>query len=263
MKDQIDSEGRITVNEEEKYLFDLQGFLVVEDALDQAQLRSLNLLVDRKVKEEVPLESETHRFGNTLLSWGQPFQDLVDNPRITPYLGELLGDPFRLDHDYLDIIHSGKGPIGTSLHGGAYPMHATHYFRCVNGTIRNGLFVVAYNLFDVNPGDGGFAAVAGSHKSSFQFPKGWQELESSQELPFVTKVTGKAGTAILFTEAMTHGTLPWRGLERRTIFYKYSPPALSWSSSYYNSGNFPNLTSRQKALLSPPSALLEPFLDVD
>lgn len=251
------------MNEEERYLFDLQGFLVVEDALDEGQLRALNLLVDQKVREEVSPDSHTHRFGNTLLSWGLPFQELVDNPRITPYLGELLGDPCRLDHDYLDIILSGKGPIGTSLHGGAYPLNSTHYFQCVNGTIRNGLFVVAYNLRDVNPGDGGFAAVAGSHKSSFRFPSQWKELESSQDLSFVTQVTGKAGTAILFTEAMTHGTLPWRGKERRTVFYKYSPQALSWSPRFYESGDFPNMTERQKALLSPPSALSKPFLDVN
>ncbi len=127
--------------------------------------------------------------------------------------------------------------------------------------MRNGLFVVAYNLYDVNPGDGGFAAVPGSHKSNFPFPAQWRELEGSQDLPFVTQVTGKAGTAILFTEAMTHGTLPWRGDERRTIFYKYSPPALSWSPVYYDAAVYPDLSERQQAILSPPSALQESFMN--
>ena len=242
------------MTEEEKYLFDLQGFLVVENALNQAQLRELNDILDQRIAEEMPADAHAHRFAHTLLHWGPAYRDLVDNPAVIPYLDELLGEDFRLDHEYLDIIRAGKGPIGTSLHGGAWPFHSTHYFRCLNGTMRNGLFVVAYNLYDVNLGDGGFAAVPGSHKSNFQFPAQWKELSESQEFPFVAQVTGKAGTAILFTEAMTHGTLPWRGNERRTIFYKYSPPALSWASKYYDAADYPDMTDRQKAILTPPRA---------
>ncbi len=249
------------MTEEERYLFDLQGFLVVEDALTPAQVQELNAILDQKIAHDVPADVHSHRFPQELLTWGKAYRDLVDNPTILPYLVELLGDPFRLDHDYLDIIRAGKGPIGTSLHGGAWPLHPTHFFRCVNGTIRNGLFVVAYNLYDVHPGDGGFAAVPGSHKSHFRFPAQWKELDGSQNFPFVAQVTGKAGTAILFTEAMTHGTLPWRGHERRTIFYKYSPPALSWSRTYYDVADYPDLSERQKAILSSPSALREPLID--
>ena len=36
------------MTEEEKYLFDLQGFLVVENALNQAQLRELNDILDQR-----------------------------------------------------------------------------------------------------------------------------------------------------------------------------------------------------------------------
>ena len=161
------------MNEDERYLFDLQGFLVVEDALDARQLKALNDILDQRIEAEVAEEDNTHRFID-LLEWGQPYRDLVDNPRVVDYLGELIGDPLRLDHVYLDIIREGKGPIGTSLHGGATPMHPTHYYRHRNHTMRNGLFVVAYNLYDVNPGDGGFAAVPGSHKSNYAFPGHWE-----------------------------------------------------------------------------------------
>ena len=101
-----------------------------------------------------------------------------------------------------------------------------------DGQIRSGLVVVAYNLRDVNPGDGGFAGVAGSHKANFALPDDWKELEVEPPRPFVTPVTGPAGTAIVFTEAMSHGTLPWRGAgERRTVFSSttrirsHGPPA--------------------------------------
>jgi hypothetical protein len=39
----------------------------------------------------------------------------------------------------------------------------------------------------------------------------------------VTKVSVKAGAAIVFSEYMMHTTYPWMGSgERRSIFYKYS-----------------------------------------
>jgi hypothetical protein len=68
-------------------------------------------------------------------------------------------------------------------------------------------------------------------------------------------VTGPAGTAVIFTEALTHGTLPWRGKgERRTLFYKFSPHPISWSARYYNAEQYEGLTERQRAILEAPNA---------
>ena len=65
--------------------------------------------------------------------------------------------------------------------------------------------------------------------------------------PFVERVTGPAGTAIIFTEALTHGTLPWNGAdERRTIFLKYSPHPLSWSASFLNPNDYAELPFRKQ-----------------
>lgn len=237
---------------QEQYLFDLRGYLAVPNALTADQVAELNAIMDRRIAEEVPPHAHTHRF-YPLLEWGRPYLDLIDNPRVSPYLEELLGPQFRLDHEYADLIRAGKGPIGTTLHGGATPFGSPFYYRYHDGQMRNGLLVAAYNLCDVNPGDGGFGAVPGSHKSNVRFPDEWRELEDAPD--FVDRVTGPAGTAILFTEAMTHGTLPWRGAgERRTLFYKFSPHALSWAAAFYDPDDYEGLTDRQRAILEPPNA---------
>jgi ectoine hydroxylase-related dioxygenase (phytanoyl-CoA dioxygenase family) len=240
------------MNEQERFLFDLQGFLVVPNALSDDELARLNAAVDEEIEQRTDRDMRTHRFGG-LLARGTTFHFLIDNPRITPYLEELLGANFRLDHDYADVIRTGKGPIGTTLHGGATPFDPSQYFRYENGRMHNGLTVVAYNLKDVNPDDGGFACVPGSHKSNYPFPKEWRELDEPQ--PCVQRVTGPAGTAIIFTEALTHGTLPWHGKdERRTVFFKYSPYPVSWSARYYNAEDYDGLTDRQRAILEAPNA---------
>ncbi|GIX06246.1 MAG: hypothetical protein KatS3mg115_0649 [Candidatus Poribacteria bacterium] len=240
------------MTDQERYLFDLQGYLTVPNALSAEQLQVLNEYVDRKIAEECPPEMRTHRFGG-LLDWGKPFRDLIDNPRVVPYLEELLGPHFRLDHVYLDVIRAGKGPIGTRLHGGGTPFDPAQYYHFHRGRMYNGLTVVAYNLHDVHPGDGGFGCIPGSHKSNFPFPDEWRELENAH--PRTDFVTGPAGTAIIFTEALTHGTLPWKGKqERRTLFFKYSPHPLSWSARYFDPDAYPDLTERQRAILEPPNA---------
>ena len=154
------------MTEHDRYLFDLQGYVTVPNAIDAGTVAALNEILDRKIAEETPADATTHRF-MSLLNWGQPYLDLLDPPTIVPYLEAILGPRFRLDHTYLDIIRGGLSPIGATLHGGAMPFNPVQYFHYSNGQFHNGLSVVAFNLADVNPGDGGFACVPGSHKTIF------------------------------------------------------------------------------------------------
>jgi hypothetical protein len=240
------------MTEHEQYLFDLQGFLVVPNALDEQQLSDLNAILSEHLAVEATEGMQTQRLRSPV-KWGPPYRDLIDNPRILPYLKDLLGTSLRLDHDYADVIRSGKGPVGTILHGGSTPYDPTACYHFQNGKMFNGVVAVAYNLRDVNPRDGGFGCVPGSHKSNYYFPMDWLELETPPAC--VQPVTGPAGTAIIFTEALTHGTLPWRAKhERRTLFYKYSPAAVGYSSYYYNAAEIEGLTARQRDLLKPPNA---------
>ena len=240
------------MTDEERYLFDLQGYLVISDALDAGHIARLNAVLDEMLAGAGDPMANTHRFGR-LLGRDPVFRELIDNPRVAPHLEAVLGQGFRLDHDYADVIRSGLGPIGATLHGGGTPFRPAEYYHVRDGRIHSGLAVVAYNLKDVGPEEGGFACVPGSHKSAFRFPDAWRDL--SEPHAAVRRVTGPAGAAILFTEALTHGTLPWRGSdERRTLFYKYSPAPLSCAATYYDDAEYPDISERQKAILEPPNA---------
>lgn len=237
------------MNEHERYFFDLWGYLAVESALSPEQLATLNGLLDRTLAGEMAPDSQTKRFSP--LAWGQPCFELLDNPRIAPYLAEMLGEDFRLDHAYVDVIRAGHGPIGATLHGGGSPFDPSEYYLVRDGRMFNGLVVVAYNLADVHPGDGGFGCIPGSHKSNYPAPKDWLNLEIPA--PCVQSVPGNAGSAVLFTEALTHGTMPWRGAsERRTLFLKYSPQHLAWSRRYVTSADQTELTEAQRRILRVP-----------
>jgi len=238
------------LNEQEWYLFDLQGYLVVENVLTPAHLDALNAELDRQIAAVNDPDRPWFRWDG-LLPWGKPFQDLIDPAPLLPYLKTLLGEGFRLDHDYVHIIRQGKGPIGTRLHGGGTPYDPCQYYHVHDGRMYNGLTAVAYELRDVAPGEGGFACVPGSHKSNAPFPDEWRDLEHPPAC--VQPIAIAAGSAIVFTEALTHGTLPWRGTgERRTLFYKYSPRSNAWARSLYNPDEFPGLSKSQRRLLLSP-----------
>ena len=250
-----------TVSECERYLFDLQGYLVVPDAITPEHCAALDAEVTRRLAAEVNPIAVHHRFDpkNPTLAWGEPWLRLIDNPRILPYMHEFMGAEIRLDHDYVDVIRAGQGPIGSWLHGGSTPFDECFAYLHRDGRIRSALTVVAYALRDVHPGDGGFGCIPGSHKANYSTPKEFMDL--SKSTPCVAAVTLKAGSAVIFTEALAHGTLPWRGLyERRTVFYKYSPRTISWSASFYDAKEYPGITPGGLSHFSP--ALNSQIVDV-
>ena len=258
------------MNEHERYFFDLNGYLVIEDALTLGETAACNEAIDHEyglVRER--LESESLAGGSRVLKgrqgrgdlggmltwskpWCQPFRDLLVHRRIVPHLLEILGDGFRLDHLYGIIMR--EGTEGFTLHGGGTSDNLTSLFRFHNGKMRCGLTVVSWVLTDCGPGDGGFACIPGSHKSNYATPSDVALLE--RDIGVVKQVEAKAGSAIIFTEALTHGTLPWRAKhQRRSILYKYSPGALSYARQYMPDGvqeMLEEFTPQQRAVLEPP-----------
>ncbi|SVD94792.1 uncharacterized protein METZ01_LOCUS447646, partial [marine metagenome] len=101
---------------------------------------------------------------------------------------------------------------------------------------------------------GGFACIPGSHKSNYKTPRDVALLD--RDLGVVRQVAAKAGSAIIFTEALAHGTLPWTAdHQRRSILFKYSPGPLTYSSRYVPpdvEDILDELTPQQRALLEPP-----------
>jgi ectoine hydroxylase-related dioxygenase (phytanoyl-CoA dioxygenase family) len=249
----------------ERYLFDVNGYITVENALSPAQVAAINSLMDEHVRNEKDPNAGFFNFPS-IVEWRGPMLDLIDNPVILPHLEALFGPPlnkgihcygpqFRLDHAYGFLIRPGEKKAGAPvLHGGAIPHFPAHFYKVENGQIRTGEVAVVYNLTDHNENDGGFGCVPGTHKSSFNIPEALRDLSRPQ--PAVKNVTGRAGTAIIFTEDLAHGTLPWNAKhERRTLYYKYTPYCIGLGERYLDEAlaDCEELTERQRALIEAPN----------
>ena len=168
-----------------------------------------------------------------------------------PYLVELLGPTFRLDISHAILMKKGSGKL--RLHGGATPHNPSTYYHVQGDKIYSNLLVVSYALRDIGPGEGGFAGVPGSHKSNFPLPDDFRYFRTTG--PWLQQVPIRAGSALIFSEALTHGTLPWSAEhERRSLLYKYCPGYMSWSTKYPVTSDAPeaDFTPRQQRILESP-----------
>ena len=250
--------------EMQQYLFDLQGYLVIEDALSPDEVAALNHLMD---EQALPAPGKVQRFGSApegsgFLAWGKPFCDLLDHPKIMPILRFCLGDSFRLDRLYGMYMRQGmpRGRLhadygATAPNAGARP---GEYFPFRDNQIYNGFIVVTWNLSDAGPGLGGFCCIPGSHKSHYKLPK--QIDEAPEKSPSVIIPNAPAGSVVLFTEALTHGTAAWDGEhERRSLLYKYCVSHMAWTAKRVQPPQNVELTARQQILFREPADPLRHF----
>ena len=242
----------------QQYLFDLQGYLVIEDVLSPDEIATFNQLLD---EQELPARGQTQRFGSApegsgFLEWGIPFCDLLDHPRIMPILRFRLGDCFRLDRLY--GMYMREGMPGGRLHadyGATSPTSGAQpgeYYPFRDNQIYNGFTVVAWNISESGPNLGGFCCIPGSHKSKFKLPK--QIDDAPEKASCLVIPRAPAGSVILFTEALTHATAAWRGKQdRRTLLYKYCVSHTAWTSQRVLPPADVELTPCQKILFREPA----------
>jgi ectoine hydroxylase-related dioxygenase (phytanoyl-CoA dioxygenase family) len=244
---------------EEQYLFDLMGFLVVKQVLSRAEVDELNDLLDGHDlwrKAESGQESAWRNDPNfmtvgALHTWEEPFRRLLAHPRMLPYLTSLVGQKFRYDHGYALLMRPGSKQLG--LHGGNTPWDPAQDYHYRDGVMMNGLIVMSYALTDAGADDGGFAVVPGSHKANFAVPKRYISLEETG--PWAARVPVQAGDVIIFSEACTHGTWPWRAQhERRSLLYKFCPGHMAWASPYPTPADAPEIDypEQLKRILDAP-----------
>jgi hypothetical protein len=238
--------GVAGLTDRERYGFDVRGFLVRRGVLNAKQLAELNRAWDalglRPPGRDVPSQRFTGH-----LPHHAAFRALLDHPAVFDVVLELCGDGLRLDHT--DGIVMAPGTSGLGLHGGATPFDPAQFYVAEGARLHCGLVAALWSLVGSGPGDGGFACVPGSHKAAFALPR-----DVDVRSPEVMEVPLGPGDVVIFTEALTHGTLPWQAShERRILAYKYSPGSSSWGKDEVLPPELaPLLTARQRLLFEPP-----------
>ena len=191
------------------YLFDLQGYLLLEGAVSSEDVQTMNGWVDDhwdyvegKRRQGASEDSgewighiETHTYGG---NDGANFQNIVEG-----------GPAFE---NFLTV----RGPGGfINMHcGGHAPLFYLTFRQANTGAWMVGQINVLVALTDIGPGDGPTALIPGSPKSTEIHPRlnvGGKGRVSYGKEPAGTAVGTKemymkAGDALFFADAISHGS---------------------------------------------------------
>lgn len=224
---------------DEKYEFDLNGYIIYRNFLPQEDVKLINSII-----EDAKGAKDNGKF--SFFQLDPCFMELLAHPRAIGILSVMLGDWLRFDHAF-GIEMNKAASVLENLHAGQLKNQGAFWYQWFNGQMQNGLIKVIYALNDVNPGDGGFICIPGSHKSNLSYhPKHDSHLVINPAL--------KAGDMLIFTEALVHGSAQWQAERtRRVLIYSYAPGCLAWKS-YETVKPYLSMatTDLQRDLLRPP-----------
>lgn len=282
--DVVNGHFPMEMTEDEKYLFDLNGFIVIRGVLTADEIKEANDSIDKHEEEMVERSATSLRnavkgttFYGTgpgrkdlggVLEWGKEskvLKSILAHPRLVPIFHGILGKGYRMDHLPF-VIAQDHGAEGFQLHGGTIDCTSGQYnpslaYSCNHGTLHCSLLGCNVMLADHDSGDGGFCVVPGSHKSNFKMPDGMVDGEKYKE--FIIQPETKAGDVVLFSEGTVHGAMAWTPVDkqRRCCLYRFSPATNVYGRSYFGGegGGWPkamyeDLNDAQQAVLEPPYA---------
>ena len=234
---------------DERFRFDVNGFIKLERALSPEALCAVNAKLDDFEQlglrfqqrnpdiedERIPVvegkQVELH-----LQNWGQKIwifdmlseepalaAPLAGNPAIRKWIEEMVPAPvlglFSARFQWKGAeshIHGSRDNISEPPPGGGPEAGGNYYVERDGGVprVRTSAFRVMYMLSDIKPGGGALRVIPGSHKREVPWqpagvrlrPAGntrFDELSPAQQSNFV-ELTGRAGTAVIFTHDIIH-----------------------------------------------------------
>jgi hypothetical protein len=271
----------------ERYFWDLNGFLIAKGVMSRAEIDEANEIVDR-YSDHIQVGGSTAKDSLAYAGTGRPtlpgilefpkpdcdpFRIMLAHPAVVSRLRVMCEHGFRLDHGPMFIV-SVKGTAGHTMHGNGEPHRPHVAYVHQNGQPYVGGVTVAWQLTDCKPGMGGFACVPASHKSNYRMPAGVRT--GDRDLGVTTQIVAEAGDVVFFMDsAQAHGAWPWKlDTGRRSILFKYASrtsvrcgvgPGMSVPETYWDEDIVAEMTEEQGAVMYGPYSnhrVEVPLLDV-
>ena len=236
----------------ERFFFDNNGYLILEDFLKEDHVNALTDTLLRVIAQRRELQEKgIPHTGNTNISGERSarilyildddplFLEMLDWPPIMPYVTGLLNE--RPHHHSSDAFaeygsdQTGRG-MGWHIDG-----HDNGY-RDLGTPIPLLQLKIGYYLNDMTtPGQGNIAVVPGSHKASYN-PDA-EDLKRPDLFPGAVQICAPPGAAILFHNALWHSAGPFSNPDgcRLLLYYAYEQPWMvgshqhwGYSKDFYN-----------------------------
>ena len=212
----------MALTDEEKFRFDLTGFLVRPAIISKADIEAIRDQIDR-IKHNPQSLPPAHRDVP-----GGPSSILIDHPQVIDVIQEIISPDMRLEN--CSCVWRNKGEEHGELHGGGpSQMDPIFGYRVQNNRIHAGMVRVIFELTDIEREDQSTHFITGSHKANFPMHKDHLSLVTGKRSDFLMSYACPAGSAIFFTENLCHAGPKWNRDEPRVaILHAYSHLATHW-----------------------------------
>ena len=209
------------------YEFDLNGYVVLKNIINKKKINKINNIL-KSLEEKKPTElppniffgkkkNRSEAYMSNILETDKEFEKLAIIPKVLKIMKHLTSNFFRLNHTV--AMTKFKKNTYTHLHMGNMPNHPKIFYFVKNAKIFSNVTKVLFPIFNNTEKDGGFAVIPGSHKSNFKRPYN-NNPKNNKLLEYVNT---KPGDAVIFTEALAHGSMINKtGNIRRILTYCYS-----------------------------------------
>ena len=219
---------------EQRYLFDINGYLHLPNVLSASELAGTRAAIDRYIAtpdDELPEGFSRSDDGKSYangFAFDKALESLIFHPTLWPIIKEFTHDRPAFSRGTLLVDSHQHEPLRLHCAREDFGWQSTRY-----DTREDRIFCDDFVIFpyfdDVFPGDGGLLVVPGSHKAAFARPPSLFNggvTAHLEDLPVgVVNVTPRAGDAVVMTEMLAHGTLQWKPKDRlrRTLVLRYRP----------------------------------------
>ena len=267
----------------DKYLFDLNGFIVIQNALNKSEVKACNKIID-KLKKLKHNEWEGyvhgHNYGGKeglnlqqIYEAGKPFEKLIDHPSWINHMLEFVGGDGTFDHQHGPLFidenfANVRGPgDAIGIHSGNHEGTQRGHYRYENGKMHSGQVNILVALTDIGKGDGGTVVIPASHKANFKHPEFDQnrmlkggKVSNAAFMTGAKEVYLKQGDALLFVDSLCHGYAKRANKgERRVVIYRYGPSWGFFRNPYRPSKQLlKNLNKFQRQIVMPHEKVLIP-----
>ena len=245
----------------ERFFFDNNGYLVLEEFLDADHVKALIDALERVIprrrtlqEQGIPHTGMTQIKGEKstrifyILDEDPLLLEMLDWPPIWPYVTGLLNAlPHHHASDALIEYTSDLKGRGTGWHIDGHD----EGYRNLGPQIPLLQLKIGYYLSDMTqPGQGNLCIVPGSHKAAYEPEQ--EDLKQRGKAVGIEEICAPAGSAILFHNALWHSGGPFTredGL-RCMLYYAYEHPWMIASQEHwgYSKGFYNNLSPERRKL---------------
>ena len=209
------------------YEFDLNGYVVLKNIINKSRINKINKILislEKKKESELPhsvyfgkKKNKSEAYISNILAADKEFEKIAIIPKILGIMKHITSNFFRLNHAV--AMTKFKKNTYTYLHMGNLPSHPKIFYFVKNEKIFSNVTKVLFPICNNTEKNGGFAVIPGSHKANFNRPYS----DNPKDNKLLKYINAKPGDAVIFTEALAHGSMINKTNNvRRILSYCYS-----------------------------------------